>query len=103
MTAGCAVINKADSPELFDTIAPGDRVETWDGIWGTVEAVEPETAPDWQGRPILIGITLTIRSDHLPTFDANGWPATRAGTIRRTVSRYSRDLRYAYTPRGLAS
>lgn len=92
-----AVVNKFNT-EKFHTIAVGDRVETWDGIWGWVTGVEFHTVKNYLGDDIVRDATLTITSEHLPTFDSWGWPKSYAGTITRSVRKYSDDLRWAYTP-----
>lgn len=93
MTSTPAVVNKA-TYELFETISVGDRAQTWDGIWGTITDLTFECAQNGA----VLGAWMVIASNHLPTFDEWGWPKSYAGTITRSVHRFSSDLRDAYTP-----
>lgn len=92
------MITNKTTPELFDTIAVGDHVETWDGVWGTVTAVDFHSQTIWDGSEVIFEATFTIASDNLRTYDSWGWPKSYSGTIIRRVRKYYSDLRWAYTP-----
>jgi hypothetical protein len=82
------------TPETFSTVlAIGSRVETWDGIWGTVTAIE-----DLDTWGHIVDKNVTIHADHTPSFDSVGWP-TDGGPmdITRVVRKYSSDLRHIST------
>lgn len=92
------MITNKFTPELFDTIAIGDGVETWDGVWGTVVDIEWHGQRVHDGRFVIFEATLKIESDSLRTFDKFGTPQSYGGMIMRRVRKYSSDLRWAYTP-----
>jgi len=92
------MITNKFTPRLFDTIAVGDRVETWDGVWGTVVDLEFITSNVWDGTQVAFEALMKIESDNLRTFDRFGTPQSYSGTIMRRVRKHSSDLRWAYTP-----
>ncbi|QYN40980.1 hypothetical protein K1T35_47420 (plasmid) [Pseudonocardia sp. DSM 110487] len=93
------VTNKA-TPDLFDAIRVGDRIETWDGVWGSVEDVEFHGRTVFDGSYVIFEATLRIASDNLRTFDKFGTPKSYSGVITRRIRKHSSDLRWAYTPEG---
>lgn len=86
------------TPELFDTITIGDRVEAWDGVWGTVTAIEFHGRVVWNNERVIFSATIRIDSNNLRTFDRFGTPQSYSGVITREIQKYSGDLRWAYTP-----
>lgn len=88
------------TPRLFDTIAVGDRVETWDGVWGTVVDLEFIRGTIHDQSEVIFEALLKIESNNLRTFDRFGAPQSYSGTIMRRVRKHSSDLRWVYTPQG---
>lgn len=80
----------------FDELAAGHRVVTWDGIHGTVVAVEFIPTVIHDGSTTHFAAKVRIHSEHLPTFDGCGWPKSFEGTITRTVHKYGSDLHHHY-------
>lgn len=83
--------------KTFDELASGDRVETWDGIFGTVTAVEFVPTVIHDGSTTSFEAKVTIHAEHLPSFGAHGWPTSFEGDITRTVRKHGSDLRWHYT------
>ena len=81
-------------------IAVGDRVNWPDGchsVWGTVtDVVEVRTVEGVNG-PVLAGVTVCLRCERFPTFDACGWPQSEERTVTR-VFRFPSDVHLIYTP-----
>lgn len=86
------------TPELFDTIAIGDKIETWDGVWGVVIDVEFISHPIHDGSLVIFEADLYIESTNLRTYDRFGTPKRYSDTIRIRARKYSSDLIWAYTP-----
>ena len=82
--------------KTFDELAAGHRVQTWDGITGTVVDVEFIPTKIWNGELVNFEARVQIHSGHLPTFDSCGWPKSFEGTITRTVRKYGTDLHHHY-------
>lgn len=85
--------------ELFDTIEVGDRVQTWDGIWGTVAAFVPTTKVCVDGEAKIFGTDMLIYVDHLPY----GYRFQQGRNLVRHVQKYSSDLYQCYTVRPVAA
>lgn len=82
------------TPDTFDTVLAVDsRIETWDGVWGTVTKIEDV---DTHGH--VFERLVTFHAQHTTTYDRHGWPVDGGPMdITRTVRRYSSDLRLVST------
>jgi hypothetical protein len=95
------IVNKivAGRYELFDTITVGDRVQTWDGIWGTVAAFVPTTRVCADGEVRMFGADMLIYVDHLPY----GYRFEAGRNLVRHVEKYSSELYQCYTVRPVSA
>jgi hypothetical protein len=85
--------------DLFDTIAPGDKIETWDGVTGTVAAFVPTYSHHADGTTnVITGADVLIYVDRLPY----GYRPTKAVDMQRHVRKFSSELYMAYTVRPAA-
>jgi hypothetical protein len=80
--------------DTFETVlAVGSRVETWDGVWGTVTAIADV---DTHGH--VLAKMVTFHAQHTTTYDKFGWPIDGGPMeITREVRKYGSDLRLVST------
>lgn len=88
------MIHKIDprNRDLFDTISPGDTVETWDGIRGTVAAFVPITRECFDGVNRVFEADLLIYTPHTCVNGYGYEVRPQAGAVFRRVLKYSSDL-----------
>jgi hypothetical protein len=86
------------TPETFDTVlAVGSRVETWDGVWGTVTAIQNG---DTVGTTVFERV-IRLHVDHTRVYDACGWPIDGGPSdLTRLIRKYSSDLRVVSVAEG---
>ncbi len=86
------VLHKIDARDydLFDTIRPGDSIETWDGFRGHVAAFVPSYTTTACGERKIMDATVLIYVNHAPY----GYRPTSAASwaMVRHVRKYSSDL-----------
>lgn len=86
------------TPQAFeDVLAVGSRLETWDGIWGTVTEIRNVTT---HGH--ILAKLVTFHAEHTPSFGPDGWPHDGGPMdITREIRKHSSDLRLVSTTEGI--